>query len=107
MDFQAHRRWYRQNHRTLGCKVTHMFGIPLIILTLPVLFFSWKIALGCFVIGWALQLIGHYVFEKNQPVFLADPVNPLTYFYAVIFVGEEWVKLLSGKSLTDDSDLDK
>lgn len=106
MDFKAHRRHYRQNHRTLGCKVTHMFGVPLIVLTLPALFFSWKLALACFVFGWFLQFIGHFVFEKNKPVLFSDPSNPLTYFYAIIFVMEEWGKLLTGRSLTDDSDLD-
>lgn len=104
MDLQAHRRLYRQEHRTVGCKLTHMFGVPLIVASVITLFFTWKLALIMFVVGWALQLIGHYVFEGNRPVLFSDPSNPLTYFYAVIFVGEEWVRLLTLKGLSDEDD---
>ena len=38
-------------------------------------------------------------FEKNKPVFLSNPKNPFTYFSALIFVTQEWLKLLSGKRL--------
>ena len=104
MDFSAHRRHYRANHRTLGCKVTHMFGVPLIVASLVTLFFAWKLALLMFGIGWALQFAGHYLFEGNKPVLFADPSNPLTYFYAVIFVAEEWWKLITFQGLSDDGD---
>jgi uncharacterized membrane protein YGL010W len=81
-----------------------MFGVPLIALALPLIFFSWKLALASFVVGWVLQFIGHFVFEKNKPVLFQDPTNPITYFYALIFVGEEWAKVLTGRSLKDDAD---
>jgi uncharacterized membrane protein YGL010W len=99
--FQAHMRLYRAEHRTLGCKITHMFGIPMIVASLPTIFFHWQVAIALFGIGWALQFIGHYVFEKNRPVVLADPLNPLTYLTAIVFVTEEWAKVLSGKPLIE------
>ena len=102
MTFQEHKKMYRSQHKTVGCKVTHMFGIPMIVTSLVLFFFNWPLALGLFVGGWALQFIGHFVFEKNRPVLFQDPTNPFTYFYAVIFVGEEWVRLFTKGTLKDD-----
>lgn len=102
MSLAEQRRHYRQNHRSVGCKITHMIGVPLIVLSLPAIFFlGWQWALGAFVLGWMFQLAGHALFEKNQPVFLSQPSNPVTYLYAIVFVLEEWVQLLSGKGLSD------
>jgi hypothetical protein len=95
MDLKAHRELYRREHSTLGCKITHMFGVPLIMASLITVFFAWKIGLAMFVIGWALQFAGHYVFEKNKPVLFSDPSNPFTYFFAIIFVAEEWWSLIT------------
>jgi uncharacterized membrane protein YGL010W len=41
--------------------------------------------------GWALQLIGHYVFEKNDPQFFGDPLNLLV---GVVWAAVEWAKLV-------------
>lgn len=102
-SFSEHMRYYREQHSSLGCKITHMFGVPLIAASLPTLFFNWRIGLGMFACGWLLQFIGHYVFQKNNPVFLEDPKNPFTYFSALVFVTEEWTKLLTGKPLASQS----
>ena len=101
MDFNAHRRHYRDNHRSVGCKLTHMFGVPMIVASLVILIFNFKLALILFAAGWTLQFIGHFVFEGNRPVLFSDPKNKLTYFYAVIFVVEEWWQLLTTGSLKD------
>ena len=50
--------YYQSRHRTVGCKFTHMFGIPMIALSIPVLFFNRKLALKMHLGGWILQLIG-------------------------------------------------
>lgn len=102
-SLQTHMEVYRNEHRTLGCKLTHMFGVPMIAASVPTVFFHWPIALAMFVIGWVLQFVGHYVFEKNRPVLLSDPKNPWTYFAAIIFVAEEWGKVLTGKPLVEPS----
>jgi len=101
MDYQAQKRLYQEQHRTVGCKVTHMFGVPMIYASLVVVFFSWPTALALFGVGWVLQFTGHYVFEKNRPVFLTDPKNPFTYIAALVFVAEEWWKLLTTGTLKD------
>lgn len=95
MNFEQHRELYRREHSTLGCKLTHMFGVPLIVASVIVLFFSWQWALGMFAFGWVLQFAGHFLFEGNKPVLFSDPSNKFTYFYAVIFVMEEWYQLIT------------
>jgi hypothetical protein len=100
-SFQQYQRMYREQHSTLGCKITHMFGVPLIALSLPMFLVHWPTALTMAVIGWILQFIGHYVFQKNSPVFFGNPLNPYTYITAVLFVADEWYRLLSGKSLAE------
>ncbi|MBO0155243.1 DUF962 domain-containing protein, partial [Vibrio parahaemolyticus] len=41
----------------------------------------WKISLGLFIVGWALQFIGHY-FEGKPPEFFKD--------WRVLLVGLRW-----------------
>ena len=46
---------------------------------------------GMFAAGWALQFVGHYVFEKNSPSFYGDP------YYLLVgpaWVAAEWLELL-------------
>ena len=74
---------YAKEHTKFGTKLTHMVGIPMIVLSVPTAFVSPPVAGGLFVGGWALQYLGHYVFEKNQPAFHGDP------YY--LLVGPAWV----------------
>jgi uncharacterized membrane protein YGL010W len=37
----------------------------------------WIIAVGLFVVGWALQILGHQVFERRRPTLLDNPVQML------------------------------
>ena len=81
---------YRAAHRHPGTKLTHMFGIPMIVASLPLLLVRPKLAIGMFVGGWALQFVGHYVFEKNDPQFFGDKRNLLV---GVVWSGIEWGRL--------------
>jgi len=76
---------YAREHTKLGTKITHMIGIPMIVASVPTVFVSPPAAGALFVGGWALQFIGHYVFEKNKPAFFYDP------YY--LLVGPVWVGL--------------
>jgi uncharacterized membrane protein YGL010W len=49
------------------------------------------VAGGLFVGGWALQYIGHYVFEKNKPAFYGDPYYLLV---GPVWVAAEWMQLV-------------
>ncbi len=64
---------YKAKHRHPLNRLTHSFGIPMIVLSLPVAFFSWRWALLLFVAGWILQFVGHAI-EGNQPAFFRNPV---------------------------------
>ena len=103
-SFQAHMELYRAEHRTIGCKVSHMIGVPMIVASFPILIFNWRWAIALFVIGWIFQLAGHRYFEKNRPVLTADPGNPMTYFAAIIFVAQEWASVLTGRGLGDSGE---
>jgi uncharacterized membrane protein YGL010W len=82
---------YEKEHTKLGTKVTHMVGIPMIVLSIPTVFVNPPAAGGLFVGGWALQFVGHYVFEKNQPAFFGDPYYLLV---GPVWVAAEYMRLL-------------
>jgi len=98
--FEQQRERYRTNHQSLGCRVTHMFGIPMLALSIPMLIVSWQWTLGLFVAGSILQLLGHFVFEGNKPVLASEGRSRFTIVYAVIFVAEEWRDLLTRGTLS-------
>lgn len=78
---------YGQGHQTRANQITHMFGIPMIAVSLPLLVLSafvsgvWPWAVGLFIAGWILQFIGH-AFEGKPPEFLKD--------WRFLFVGLRW-----------------
>jgi uncharacterized membrane protein YGL010W len=82
---------YQQEHTKLGTKLTHMVGIPMIVASLPTAVVNPPLAGGLFTAGWALQLIGHKVFEGNKPSFLSDPYYLLV---GPVWVTAEWLELL-------------
>ncbi|MCC7528245.1 MAG: DUF962 domain-containing protein [Candidatus Melainabacteria bacterium] len=94
-------QYYKSQHTTLGCKVTHMIGVPMIALSVPMLLISPRRAANLFAGGWALQFIGHYVFEKNSPVVLTDYRNPMVILAALDYVAEGWVRLFKGLPLIE------
>lgn len=81
---------YAEEHKHPGTKITHMIGIPMIAASIPTAFVSVPVATGLFTGGWALQLVGHFAFEKNKPSFVKDP-----YYLAVgvVWAGVEWAQL--------------
>jgi uncharacterized membrane protein YGL010W len=82
---------YQKEHTTLGNKLTHMVGIPMIVASIPTTFVNPPLAGGLFAAGWALQFAGHYVFEKNKPSFYGDP------YYLLVgpaWVAAEWLELV-------------
>ena len=78
---------YSESHQNPINRLTHSLGIPMIaasVLLLPLTLFAsgvWRFALLLFVVGWALQFIGHY-FEGKPPEFFKD--------WRFLFVGLRW-----------------
>jgi uncharacterized membrane protein YGL010W len=64
---------YKAKHRHPLNRLTHSFGIPMIVISLPLFLFNWRWALALFVVGWILQFVGHAI-EGNQPAFFRNPV---------------------------------
>jgi uncharacterized membrane protein YGL010W len=93
--------FYRSQHRTKGCELCHLIGVPLIAASIFTLPFNFRGGLKLFTLGWGLQFIGHFVFEKNKPVLFSEARDPLTVLAALIYVSDGWSRLLSGRSLVD------
>lgn len=64
---------YKAKHQHPLNRLTHSIGIPMIVISLPVVFFNWRWAVGLFGVGWILQFVGHAI-EGNQPAFFKNPV---------------------------------
>jgi uncharacterized membrane protein YGL010W len=80
---------YASEHTKLGTKLTHMVGIPMIVASIPTALVNPPLAGGLFAGGWALQFIGHALFEKQKPSFFADP------YY--LLIGPLWVAIEAGQ----------
>ena len=78
---------YSTSHQHPINRFCHTLGIPLIVLSLPLLvaaFFVarlWPIAVALFAIGWILQFLGHAV-EGKPPEFFHD--------WRFLMVGLRW-----------------
>ena len=78
---------YSESHQHPLNRLTHTFGIPIIIVSLPLLVAGivWHAALwvgvALFVVGWALQFLGHAI-EGKPPEFLKD--------WRFLLVGSRW-----------------
>ncbi len=64
---------YHEKHQHPVNKVLHTLGIPMIVVSLGVVFFNWRWGVGLFVTGWVLQFVGH-AFEGNNPAFFKNPI---------------------------------
>lgn len=67
--------YYLCEHRNPLNRLTHMFGIPIIVGTgaLAIATASWSLFVWGQAIGWALQILGHR-FEGNRPALLKRPL---------------------------------
>jgi uncharacterized membrane protein YGL010W len=80
-------REYSQSHRNPINRFCHTLGIPLIVLSLPLLLAAiwvpglWMLAVGLFVTGWIFQFVGHAV-EGKPPEFFHD--------WRFLLVGVRW-----------------
>lgn len=73
---------YNLSHQDWVNRFLHSIGIPMIVVSIPILFWEWRLALVLFVLGWILQFVGHW-FEGKPPAFFSDP------FY--LLIGPVWL----------------
>ena len=89
--------YYRSQHTTKGVRATHLVGIPGVAFSMPVMATRPRVGLPLFAASWALQVLGHKVFEKNKP---ALSKGFLTYqFCGLAFWCEEMVNIIAGKGM--------
>ena len=94
--FSAKMAYYRSQHTSKGIRVTHLVGIPAVAASLPLVAARPRVGLPLFLAGWTLQVLGHKVFEKNNP---ALSKGFFTYqFCGLAFWCEEMADLVSGQS---------
>ena len=72
---------YKAKHQHPVNRLLHTIGIPTIVISYPLFFWNWRLALVLFILGWVLQFVGHAI-EGNQPAFFKNPVY--------LFVGPLW-----------------
>lgn len=78
---------YAKSHQHPINRLTHLFGIPMIAVSLPLMLLAliwaqlWPWALALFGTGWVLQFIGH-AFEGKPPEFFRD--------WRFLLVGLRW-----------------
>ena len=88
--------YYRSQHTTPGVRATHLVGIPAVAAALPLIAGRPRVGVPLFLGGWALQVLGHKVFEKNSP---ALTKGFFTYqFCGLAFWCEEMADLVAGRS---------
>ena len=69
-------------------------SIPLLLMAAAIadhvsLAWMWTISIGLFVLGWALQIVGHEMFEHKRPSLLDNPLHTLIgpmYLFARLFI---------------------
>ncbi|MBX9572660.1 MAG: DUF962 domain-containing protein [Candidatus Obscuribacterales bacterium] len=93
--------FYKTRHRSPGCKITHMIGIPLLILAPFVFLFDKRN--GCLfgITGTFFQLIGHFLFEKNMPT-IVETRDPMIIPASIIFTIDEWADVFEGRWIANN-----
>jgi hypothetical protein len=66
------RQEYAEQHKTRINRQLHVAGRIIRVAAIPVVFYSWKIAVGLFVLGYLIQFLGH-VIEGSSPSFFRNP----------------------------------
>src|ERR1700739_1501871 len=88
--------YYRTQHTSKGVRAAHLIGTPGVRPVRPLIFAKPKVGASMFVGGWAKQIIGHRLFEKNLP---STHKGWITYqLTGVIHVCEQYGEMLARRS---------
>ena len=75
--------FYDQTHQEPTNRILHTIGIPMILggfvgmMASPRYSPPWWISNGSWTTGWALNFVGHGLFERGEPAFASDPLAPI------------------------------
>lgn len=94
-------RFYRTRHRTPGCKLTHLIGIPLLVAAPFAFIFNRRTGITFTIVGAIFQVAGHAIFEKNQPTLL-ETRDPMTIPASLLFILGEWKEVIEGRWIADN-----
>lgn len=78
---------YAESHQHPKNRLCHSFGIPLIVVSIPMMLAGiiwisiFWLGLSLFILGWVLQFVGH-AYEGKPPEFFRD--------WRFLFVGLRW-----------------
>ena len=93
--FKQYMETYNRDHQNKVNRALHSVGIPMIVVSLPILPFNPLLGSSLFVVGWILQFIGH-AFEGKAPSFFRDPT--------FLLIGPMWfLKKIRGKRGGDET----
>ena len=92
---------YEQSHQHPLNRTFHTFGIPMIVISLPLFLVAplirgfWKVPLTLFAVGWIFQFAGHAI-EGKPPEFFKD--------WRFLLVGTRWwlKTAAAGSQMTND-----
>jgi uncharacterized membrane protein YGL010W len=85
---------YDHEHTTVGNKVLHALGIPIIFAGILLLILTdWRMGLTFFVAGWVMLFLGHRI-EGNKPAFFQGPIY---FLVGPLWVAKEIKDLLFGR----------
>jgi uncharacterized membrane protein YGL010W len=88
-DVKAMLAKYREDHQNPVNRALHTVGIPMIVVSVPLMLAAPPVGIFLFVVGWILQFIGH-AFEGKAPSFFSDP--------RYLLIGPMWfVKKIRGE----------
>ena len=67
--------YYQSIHTSRGVRLTHLIGLPTVVLSLPLLVARPRVGAAMFAAGWSLNVAGHLLFENNNPALRHGPVT--------------------------------
>lgn len=79
--WDASTKFYESTHQNPTNRLLHIIGIPMIVGGTAGMLLGkpfrplWLTGAASFTAGWALNLVGHAVFEKNRPALTEDPLS--------------------------------
>jgi hypothetical protein len=71
--------YYLQQHTNATCRFFHFIGTLgfILLFTSSIIFKSWWLLLIAPMFGYGFAWIGHFLFEKNKPAALSNPIYSL------------------------------